>query len=1016
VRDKPGEDCIVNLHQKLTYLETAGSKHPATCDDAALAPGMRSIPHRESAAAVVLALGSDVARGLTRAEAQQRLERHGPNRLKSAPETPWWTQLLEQFQSFLVIILLVAVVISMVEWLLQDPRETALPYEAIVIMAIVVLNAVLGFVQEARAERSVRALMALAAPEATVVRDGERQRVTTDEIVPGDIVMVEAGDKIPADARLIEVANLQTDEAALTGESLPVSKKAQPVDGDVGLGDRRNMLFSGTVATYGRGLAVVVATGMDTEIGRIAGLLETAEKKPTPLQQELDRTGKRLSVIMLAICAVVFAAGLFSTTTFTLNVMLSLFLFAVALAVAAIPEALPAIVTVGLSLGVRRMAAAHAIVRKLPAVETLGAATVICSDKTGTLTRNEMTVRAIMTAETLVEVGGSGYISEGELTVGGFKLDEGSSTRAAVEKMLRAAALANDATLVSSEGRWKVQGDPTEGALIVAARKAGVTESELARFPRIGEIPFTSERKRHTTVHVDHKNPGELHVFVKGAPEILLASCHHLWTDGTIVPLSEDCRADISRRNDALAAQAFRTLAIAMRTVPAAGLGVDPQVAVANRMSTMELPDSIEDDLVLLGLVGMIDPPRAEAKDAVAVARRAHIRSVMITGDHPATAEAIARELEIVEQGGRTVTGVELRGMDDAELDAIVEQARVFARVNPEHKLRIVGALQRKGHIVAMTGDGINDAPALKAANIGIAMGITGTDVSKESAHIVLTDDNYASIVKAVEEGRGVFDNIQKYLIYLLSTNSGELMTMFAGVMFASVLGLTSAESGLFLPLLAAQLLWINLITDGPPALALGVDPKDREAMEKRPRPSGSGVLLTEDWIRLGCVGVLMMIGTLAVLDAYYPDGLFTLFAQGAGPSTADEAKARTMAFTTLMMFQLFDVYNCRSRRRSAFSGFFENKWLLVAIAFSLGAHVLVIYLPFLQMAFHTVPLSITDWLIAAAVSSTLLIGMELAKIVLRIKRPDPDGRAATGAAVARAGGPKPSFEARAAL
>jgi Ca2+-transporting ATPase len=1001
----------VNLHQKLMHLEAPDLMHPADRDDAVVAPNLPITPHRESTETVVAALGSDAARGLTQAEAQRRLEQYGPNRLKSAPETPWWRRLLEQFQNFLVIILLVAVVISMGEWLLQDPRETDLPYEAIVILAIVVLNALLGFIQETRAEKSVRALMALAAPEATVVRDGERQRITTNEIVPGDIVMVEAGDKIPADARIIEVANLQTDEAPLTGESVPVPKIVQPVDGDVGLGDRRNMLFSGTVATYGRGEAVVVATGMETAVGRIAGLLEASEKQPTPLQQELDRTGKRLSVIMLVICAVVFAAGLVSTTTFTLNVVLGLFLFAVALAVAAIPEALPAIVTVGLSLGVRRLAAAHAIVRKLPAVETLGAATVICSDKTGTLTRNEMTVRAIITAEALVEVGGSGYIPEGEFTVGTAELAELPGTRAAVEKMLRAAVLANDAALVNSEGRWTVQGDPTEGALIVAARKLGVAESDLARFPRIAEIPFTSERKRHTTVHFDRENLGEVHVFVKGAPEILLANCRHLWENGKIVPLGEERRAAISRRNDALAAQALRTLAIAMRSVPAAALGVDPQTALANRTSAIELPDSIEDDLVLLGLVGMIDPPRAEVKAAVAVAKRAHIRSVMITGDHPATAEAIARELEIYEPGARIVTGAEMRTKDDAELDAIIEQARVFARVDPEHKLRIVRALQRKGHIVAMTGDGINDAPALKTANIGVAMGITGTDVSKEAAHIVLTDDHYASIVKAIEEGRGVFDNIQKYLIYLLSTNSGELMTMFAGVMFAGVLGLVSAESGLFLPLLAAQLLWINLITDGPPALALGIEPKDREAMERRPRQSGSGILLTEDWIRLGCVGVLMMIGTLAVLDAYYPGGLFTLFAQGTGPNAADEAHARTMAFTTLMMFQLFDVYNCRSRRRSAFNGFFENKWLLVAIAFSLGAHVLVIYVPFLQMAFHTMPLSMTDWLIATGVCSTLLITMELAKIVLRIKRPDPYVGPAKGAAVARARGTKPSRE-----
>jgi Ca2+-transporting ATPase len=432
----------------------------------------------------------------------------------------------------------------------------------------------------------------------------------------------------------------------------------------------------------------------------------------------------------------------------------------------------------------------------------------------------------------------------------------------------------------------------------------------------------------------------------------------------------------------------LRTLAVATRTIPAAALGFDLQTAAGT--AEVKLPDSIEDDLVLLGLVGMIDPPRSETKAAVVAAKRAHIRTVMITGDHPATAEAIARELTIFEPGTRLMQGAELRMQSDAELDAAIEQVRIFARVDPEHKLRIIRALQRKGHIVAMTGDGINDAPALKAANIGVAMGISGTDVSKEAAHMVLTDDNFASIVKAIEEGRGIYDNIQKYLLYLLSTNSGELMTMFGGVMLAGVLGLISAESGLFLPVLAAQLLWINLITDGPPALALGIDPKDRDAMERPPRRSGGGILLAEDWIRLGCVGALMMIGTLAVLDAYYPGGLITLFAQGIEPNTADEARARTMAFTTLMMFQLFDAFNCRSRRRSAFNGFFENRWLLVAVAFSLGTHVLVIYVPFLQLAFHTVPLSMTDWLVATGVSSTLLIGMELAKIVLRVIRPNP--------------------------
>jgi Ca2+-transporting ATPase len=969
----------VNLQQKPTQPAT-----PYAAPDLGgiRTPAIPAAPHRTPAEAVVSALDSDPARGLTRAEAQRRLQHFGPNQLKSAPETPWWTRLAEQFENFLVIILLVATVISVIEWVLQDPRESALPYEAIVILAIVILNAMLGFIQEARAEKSVRALMALAAPEATVVRDGDRQRIATNEMVPGDILLLEAGDKVPADARLIEDANLHTDEAPLTGESMPVAKDAKPIDADVGIGDRRNMLYSSTVATYGRGRAIVVATGMDTEVGRIAGLLEAAKKDPTPLQQELDRTGKRLSVIMLGICAVVFATGLLSTSTLTLNIVLSLFLFAVALAVAAIPEALPAIVTVGLSLGVRRMAAANAIVRKLPAVETLGAATVICSDKTGTLTRNEMTVRAVAAGTALIEVGGSGYIPEGEFMHDGAPLAPGAPTHAAVETVLRAAALANDAALVNSEGRWLVQGDPTEGALIVAARKFGVAESDLAGFLRIAEIPFTSERKRHTTVHRDPDNRSDLRVFVKGAPEILLAHCRYVWEGGKAVSLSDAQRAELARRNDALAAQALRTLAIASRTLPAAALGVAP--GADKPSSDIELPETVEDDLVLLGFVGMIDPPRPEVKDAVATAKRAHIRTVMITGDHPATAEAIARELEIFEPGSRLVTGSELRTMDEAALDAIVEDVRVFARVDPEHKLRIVEALQRKGHIVAMTGDGINDAPALKTANIGVAMGITGTDVSKEAADMVLTDDNFASIVKAVEEGRGIFDNIRKYLIYLLSSNAGELLTMFAGVMFAGMLGLASADVGLFLPLLAAQLLWINLITDGPPALALGIDPKDPDVMERAPRARGSGVLTAEDWWRLGAIGLVMMVGTIAVLDAYYPGGLITLFATGSAPNVADETYARTMAFTTLMMFQLFNVFNCRSNWRSAFSGFFENKWLIAAVALSLGTHILVIYVPFLQVAFHTVPLSAFDWAVATGVAAMLLFGMELVKLWLR--------------------------------
>ena len=576
---------------------------------------------------------------------------------------------------------------------------------------------------------------------------------------------------------------------------------------------------------------------MATEVGRIAGLLEATEVEPTPLQQELDRTGKRLSVIMLGICAIVFATGLLGASAFNLDVILGLFLFAVALAVAAIPEALPAIVTVGLSIGVRRMAATNAIVRKLPAVETLGAATVICSDKTGTLTRNEMTIRAIFTAGRLVEVGGSGYIPEGDFTVDSVTLAEASPERDAVARTLRAAALANDASLTESQGVWSVQGDPTEGALIVAARKFGISADELARFPRVAE----------DSVHVGAQTPRNRSCRSRRARRALCLRQGRARSPALEMPVRMGRRQGGHPRRGppgrARAAQrspggpGAANLGHRRAHRAAAALGLDPQ-AIAGRASSIELPDGIEDDLTLLGLVGMIDPPRLEAKAAVAVAHQAHIRTVMITGDHPATARAIAEELGIFEPGARLVTGTDLRIMGDAELDGIVEQVRVFARVDPEHKLRIVGALQRKGHIVAMTGDGINDAPALKAANIGVAMGITGTDVSKEAADMVLTDDNFASIVKAIEEGRGIYDNIRKYLIYLLSSNAGELLTMFAGIMLASILGLASADAALFLPLLAAQLLWINLITDGPPALALGIDPKDPDVMQRAAAPA----------------------------------------------------------------------------------------------------------------------------------------------------------------------------------
>jgi Ca2+-transporting ATPase len=762
---------------------------------------------------------------------------------------------------------------------------------------------------------------------------------------------------------VIQATALQTAEAALTGESLPVEKEVEPVSGDASLGDRVNMLFSGTAVTDGRGHAAVVATGMQSEMGRIAGMLRETPAETTPLQAELTRLGKVLGGIVVAIAIVMTTTIIVVQHVTGASALFDVLILGVALAVAAVPEGLPAVVTAVLSIGVQRMARRHAIVRHLRAVETLGSATVIASDKTGTLTKNEMTVREVATASGRVRLGGTGYVPQGDVSrEDGGAID--GALRLELDRALAVADRANNAVLQERNGRWAIQGDPTEGALIVAARKAGLQAPALkARFERLGEVPFSSARKLMSTVHADADHPGLVLVFTKGAPDVLLTCCTGERVGEDCRPLSDARRREILETNDALAGRALRTLGVAFRSVPAGELRMD------------DLDERIERDLVFAGLIGMIDPPRDEAKDAVARAKGAGIRPLMITGDHPKTAAVIARELGIASDT-RSVTGAELQRMSDDVLDETLKTVSVYARVNPEDKLRIVSALQRQGAIVAMTGDGVNDAPALKTADIGLSMGITGTDVSRQAADIVLADDNFATIVAAVEEGRSIFANIRKFLRYLLSSNIGEVLTMFFGVILAKTIGLEVAGDAVVLPLLATQLLWINLVTDGAPALALGVDPPERGLMSVPPRPSGEGVITGRMWSGIVAVGIVMAAGTLFVLDASLPGGLV----EGSG----DIRYAQTMAFTTLTLGQLFNVFNARSDQQSAFDGLFANRWLWVAVGLSVVLQAAVIYTPFLQRAFSTEALTWGDWARCVSVASTVLWLRELNKVVTR--------------------------------
>jgi len=861
-------------------------------------------------------------RGLSSDEAGKRLEQFGPNELLAQRRVSPWAILLEQFKNVLIVILLLATALS---------AFLGHGVEAIAITVIVLFAVILGFIQEFRAERAIEALREMAAPSATAIRDGHDQRIPARDLVPGDVIILATGDKVPADARLTEAVNLQTVEAPLTGESAPVEKHSRPLQEEtLPTGDRRNLAFAGTAVTYGRGRALIVATGMATEFGKIARMLEEVDTAKTPLQKNLDRIGKALARAAFAVVFVIVALGLFRGQPFV-----EMLIFGVALAVAVVPEALPAVVTISLALGVKRMVRRNALIRRLPAVETLGSTSVICSDKTGTLTKDEMTVRRLYVAGHMIEVSGRGYEPNGKFSMNG----SGVGASEPLSMMLQAGALASDARVEqkNGSGTWEVKGDPTEGALVVVAAKAGLNKPELeARFPRISEIPFTAETKEMTTLH---ETPDGVVAYTKGAPEVIVQSCASQLTETGVEPLDEARRTEVLERARQMAGEALRVLAVAYK----------PRATV----------EDAEKDMTLLGLAGMIDPPRREAKAAVKKCEEAGIKVIMITGDHPLTAKAVAEELGL-SKGGRVVNGADLEAMDDLQLEREVESIEVCARVSPAHKLRVVTALQKRGQVVAMTGDGVNDAPALKKADIGIAMGITGTDVSKEAAAMTLTDDNFASIVAAVEEGRGIFSNIKKYLMYLLSSNIGEIGLM-AGASLA----------GLPLPLSAVQILYVNLATDGLPALALAVDPPERGLMQRPPRDPRTGIFTRP-------VVLLMLAG--GVWSAVVNLGVFIWALNSGRP----QAEAMTMTFVSLVLIQFFKAYNFRSDRHSVLRDPFANKWLNLAILWELILLALILYVPVLEMTFGTVALPVRDWLIIVAAALTVSPVLEFTKWIER--------------------------------
>ena len=882
-------------------------------------------------------LGSTPA-GLSPDEAATRLQRYGPNTLREEKGVSPWHILFAQFKNFLIVLLVAATALSL---LLGHTLD------AVVIFSIVILSALLGFYQEFRAERAMQALKAMASPTASVMRGGEPVEIVSADVVPGDILILRAGDRVPADARLLEAVNLRADEASLTGESTAVEKDANlRLAADAGVGDRRNMVFAGTATTYGRGQAVVTATGMQTEFGRIAKMLQEVEEEPSPLAVKMDYIGKRLGTACLCVSAAVVLLGIVRG-----NPPLEMLIWGVSLAIAAVPEALAAVVTGALAIGVQRAARRRAIIRRLPAVETLGCTTVICSDKTGTLTRNEMTVRQVFVSGRLLEVTGVGYDPTGE-----FRAYDGAVSIAedpAAERLLRGAALCNDTHFVGESGMRRVKGDPTEAALLVLAEKAGMKATDLQEaWPRVAEIPFESERKRMTTMHADRD--GGVVAFVKGAPDLLVDRCVAWETGGRVEPLTPEIRTRILETNDRMASDALRVLGLAYRRFDA--------------VPATTSPDTVEADLTFLGLIGMIDPPRDEAREAIRSCRDAGIRTVMITGDHKLTASAVARELGLLTGNGdesrdanpmRVLEGRDLDRLSEDELAKMVNGVAVYARVSPEHKMKIVSAWKSQRHVVAMTGDGVNDAPALKRADIGVAMGITGTDVTKEACDMVLADDNFATIAAAVEEGRVIYDNIKKYLTFLLSANVAEIV----------LLGMAGFV-GWPLPLVALQILWVNLTTDGLPALALGVEPPEPDLMRRAPRKAGDAVFDRAVLGVLGALSLIILAGTVPIFYTYWQ-------AEGI-------EKAQSMTFVTLILFELFFAHACRSLRFTVLQlGVFGNPWLWLATLSSAAMMLAVIYIPGWAEAFHVVPLTLEEWGIALAVSFSGFVLVELGKWVI---------------------------------